>query len=138
MIRCYSDLKKLDTFMERFEYLRLGGTVGETTFGYDRYLNQLFYTSIRWRKVRDKIIIRDLGCDLGIEGYDIFDKIFIHHMNAITPNDIKLDREHIYDPEFLICSSFNTHQAIHYSDENLLHPPMIERYPNDTIPWRRK
>lgn len=136
-IRCYSELKKLRTFDERFDYLKLDGLVGQSTFGFDRYLNQLFYTSDKWRKARDIIIIRDEGNDLGVDGYDINDRIFIHHMNAITPTDIKLDREFIYDPEFLICTTFNTHQAIHYSDENLLIQPIIERYPNDTSPWKR-
>lgn len=135
MTRSYSQLIKLDTFEERYRYLRLHGQVGETTFGYDRYLNQLIYRSQRWRSLRNKIIIRDHGCDLGIQGYDIYAKIMIHHMNPLTLEDVHVNSHLIFDPEFLICTSFKTHNAIHFGDESL--PPQlpIERRPNDTSPW---
>jgi hypothetical protein len=137
LIRTYSELRKLDTFEERYNYLKLSGIVGRSTFGSDRYLNQLFYRSNkRWKSTRDVVIIRDNGCDLGIEDYEISERILIHHMNAITIRDIELDREWIYDPEFLVCTSQNTHLAIHYSDESLLPKLPIERKKNDTCPWR--
>lgn len=136
MIRTYTELKRLQTFKSRYDYLKLKGEVGESTFGFDRYINQMLYRSRRWRSVRDEVIIRDLGCDLGIEGYDIYDKIIIHHMNPITMEDIELDADYIYDPEFLIATSHRTHLAIHYGDEKLLPAPPIERKRNDTIPWR--
>jgi hypothetical protein len=136
-IRCYRELQKLKTFNERFEYLKLYGVVGESTFGFDRYLNQLFYTSKRWRKTRDDIIIRDNACDLGIEGYEIHNGILIHHMNPITIEDVESDRDILYDPEFLICTSkSSTHNAIHFGDESLLPKPPIERRRNDTCPWK--
>ena len=135
MIRCYSELKHFDNFLDRYNYLRIGGIVGEQTFGFDRYLNQSFYTSRRWRRTRDKVILRDDGCDLGIPGYDI-EKILIHHMNPITIEDVENDADWIYDPEFLICTSFYTHQAIHYGDSSLLPKEPIERKPFDTCPWR--
>lgn len=135
MIRRYKNLSRIDTFIERYKYLKLGGVVGETTFGFDRYLNQMLYTSKRWRKTRDEIIIRDNGCDLGIEGYEIHREILVHHMNPITIEDVENDCDHIYDPEFLICTTFNTHRAIHYGDEKLLPVVLIERKPNDTCPW---
>lgn len=136
MIRTYSELRTYKTFIDRYNYLKLRGSVGIETFGYDRYLNQVLYRSRRWRRIRDKIILRDNGCDLGIEGYDIYDKIIIHHMNPLTIEDIENDVDEIYDPEFLISVSFNTHQAIHYGDENLLPKEPIERKPYDTCPWR--
>lgn len=136
MIRTYRELKRLKTFVERYWYLQLKGIVGESTFGFDRYLNQILYTSKRWRSTRNGIIIRDNGCDLGIDGYEISDRIIIHHMNQITEEDIELDREWIYDPEFLICTSYNTHAAIHYGDEALLPKPLVIRRKNDTCPWR--
>lgn len=135
-LRNYHELKKLKTLNERFHYLRLAGTVGESTFGFDRYLNQMFYNSYRWRSTRRGIIIRDNGCDLGIEGYDIRDLIIIHHMNQVTEEDIELDREWLYDPEFLITTSSNTHKAIHFGDESLLPRLPIVRKKNDTCPWR--
>lgn len=135
-IRNYTELSRLKTIEERFEYLKLSGRVGESTFGFDRYLNQMLYTSKRWRKVRDIVIIRDNGCDLGVEGYDIKHKIIIHHMNPITIEDIEQDRDWIFDPEYLISSSDMTHKAIHYGDENLLPKMPIERRPGDTCPWR--
>jgi hypothetical protein len=136
MIRTFRELKRLRTFEERYEYLRLYGRVGENTFGYDRYLNQMLYNSDRWKKTRDGIIIRDDGCDLGVDGYDIYGKILVHHMNPLTIEDIELDREEIYDPEGLISTSFDTHGAIHYGDASLLPKMPIERRRNDTCPWR--
>jgi hypothetical protein len=137
MIRTYSDLRRLSTFEERYQYLRLIGTVGEQTFGFNRYLNQTLYSSQRWRKARDEVIIRDKGCDLGIEGYEIGSKIIIHHMNPITIKDIELGREEVFNPEYLICTSLNTHNAIHFGDETKLPQLPIERHPGDTCPWRR-
>lgn len=136
MIRTYSDLRSYKTFIDRYNYLKLRGSVGVETFGFDRYLNQTLYRSRRWRRVRDEVIIRDNGCDLGLDGYDIYDKIIIHHMNPLTIEDIENDVDDIYDPEFLICVSFMTHQAIHYGDESLLPKEPIERRPHDTCPWR--
>ena len=136
MIRTYSELRTYKTFIDRYNYLKLRGSVGIETFGFDRYLNQVLYRSRRWRRTRDGIILRDNGCDLGIEGYDIYDKIIIHHMNPLTIEDIEDDVDEIYDPEFLISVSFNTHQAIHYGDESLLPKEPIERKPYDTCPWR--
>jgi len=136
MIRTYSELRTYKTFIDRYNYLKLRGSVGIETFGFDRYLNQVLYRSRRWRRTRDGIILRDNGCDLGVEGYDIYDKIIIHHMNPLTIEDIEDDVDEIYDPEFLISVSFNTHQAIHYGDESLLPKEPIERKPYDTCPWR--
>ena len=136
MIRTYSELITLPTFEERFEYLRLGGKVGAETFGFDRYLNQIFYKSDKWLSVRDKVIIRDNGCDLGIEGREIRGRILVHHMNLITMDDIVNHSSWILDPEYLITTVKNTHDAIHYSDENLLIKDPIERRKNDTCPWR--
>lgn len=137
-IRTYSELITLSTYIERFNYLKLGGKVGEDTFGFDRYLNQQFYhKDPRWRSTRDKVIIRDNGCDLGMEGYEIQGKIIVHHMNPITMDDIINKRDWIYDPEFLICTVHNTHNAIHYGDENLLFKGPVVRTPNDTCPWKR-
>lgn len=136
MIRTFRDLSKLRTFKERYQYLKLGGIVGEKTFGYDRYLNQYLYKTKRWRQTRELVIIRDDGCDLGIVGYEIRDKILIHHMNALSIDDIEQERDCIFDPELLICTSLNTHLAIHYGDETLLPSLPIERKKNDTCPWR--
>ena len=136
MIRTYSELITLPTFEERFEYLRLGGKVGAETFGFDRYLNQIFYKSDKWLSVRDKVIIRDNGCDLGIEGREIYGRILVHHMNPITMDDIVNQSSWILDPEYLITTVKNTHDAIHYSDENLLIKDPIERRKNDMCPWR--
>ena len=137
-IRTYSELITLPTYLERFNYLKLSGQVGVDTFGFDRHLNQkLYQRSQRWRDVRDRVIIRDNGCDLGVEGYEIYGKIIVHHMNPITIDDILNDRDWIYDPEFLICTVHNTHNAIHYGDEDLLVKAPIERTPNDTCPWKR-
>lgn len=136
-IRTYSELSRLTTFKERYQYLRLGGFVGQETFGFDRYLNQVFYKSQRWKAVRDEVIIRDNGCDLGVEGYDIRGRIIIHHMNPITIDDIVRDSEFLLNPEFLICTVHNTHNAIHYGDESLLPSEPIVRSKYDTCPWRR-
>lgn len=135
-IKTYSELITLPTFKERYQYLRLGGAVGADTFGFDRYLNQNFYRSQTWKAVRDHVIIRDNGCDLGVEGHEIHGKIIIHHMNPITIDDIIHNTEYLLDPEFLICTIHNTHNAIHYGDENLLVVAPIERSRNDTCPWR--
>ena len=135
MIRTYSELIKLKTFEERYEYLRLGGSVGRSTFGFDRYLNQMLYTSSRWRSLRDHIIIRDNACDLGITDREILSKIIIHHMNPVTPDDIRYARDHVFDPEFLISTSNNTHNAIHFGDESLLYILPPERKPGDTSLW---
>ncbi len=135
MIRTYSELIRIKTFEERFEYLKLSGEVGVETFGIDRYLNQIFYRSKEWKKIRRDIIIRDDGCDLGMEGYDIFGKIYIHHMNPISAEDVINRRPDIFDPEFLICVSLNTHNAIHYSDESILPKLPVERKPGDTKLW---
>ena len=137
IIRTYSELSKLETFEERFRYLQLGGVVGSETFGFDRYLNQVFYRSKRWKSIRDQVIIRDNGCDLGVEGYDIHGRIIIHHMNPITIRDIERESEYLLDPEFLICTIHNTHNAIHYGDESLLITAPVERSMYDTCPWRR-
>ena len=135
MIRRYSELKRLITFEERYRYLRLAGRVGVDTFGYDRYLNQILYRSGRWLQSRDIVIIRDNGCDLGVENYEIYGAIYIHHINPITIEDVKLNRDRVFDPEFLITTSFNTHNAIHFGNESLLQKLPIERKPNDTCPW---
>lgn len=136
MIRTYSELKNFKTFIDRYRYLKLHGIVGEGTFGTDRYINQMLYRSYKWRKVRNQIIMRDNGCDLGVEGYDIYDKIIIHHMNPLTLEDIEEEKDYIFDPEFLISTSFRTHNAIHYGDESLLPTELVERRPNDTCPWK--
>ena len=143
MIRTYSELIKRDTLIDRYRYLRLGGRVGEETFGFDRYLNQKFYKSDEWLAVRDYVIIRDTGnndyCqDLGLDGYDIRGNIIVHHMNPITMDDLIYKTKYLLDPEYLISTVKNTHDAIHYGDEQLLMRTFpIERNPNDTCPWRR-
>lgn len=135
-IKRYSELIQLKTFEERYEYLRLDGRVGEQTFGFDRYLNQMLYTSGLWRPVRNRIIERDNACDLGCEGREIFDRVYVHHMNPITVDDIKNNSEFLLNPEYLICTSYNTHSAIHYgSKESLILEPPARR-PNDTCPWK--
>ena len=135
-MKTYSDLILLPTFKERFEYLKLSGVVGRDTFGFDRYLNQQFYRTSEWKKVRDAVIIRDNGCDLGVEGYEIHDRIIIHHMNPITANDIIKHSDWIIDPNQLICTSFRTHNAIHDGDVSLIDKQPTIRKPNDTCPWR--
>lgn len=135
-IRTYSELIKLKTFEERYRYLRLAGSVGEETFGWDRYFNQKFYSSQEWKRFRREIIIRDNGCDLGIEDREIDGLIMIHHIEPITVEDVVQRRACLLDPENAICVSRNTHNAIHYGDENLLVLQPIERTKNDTCPWR--
>lgn len=134
-IRTFTELQKLETFNERYKYLRLEGTVGGTTFGFDRYLNQMLYTSRRWRSARDLVIIRDNGCDLGILDFEIRDRIFIHHMNPISIEDIEENRNEIFNPEYLITCSKRTHLAIHYGDESLLPKLPVVRKPGDTLLW---
>lgn len=136
-IRTYSELITLPTFEERFRYLKLNGTVGGKTFGHERYLNQKFYTSQEWRSLRRQIIIRDNGCDLGVEGLDIRGPIFIHHINPILAEDIIHCSEYLMNPEYLICVSKQTHNAIHYGDINLSNTTFVERTKNDTCPWKR-
>ena len=137
MIRTYSELITLPTFEERFKYLELGGTVGKETFGFDRYLNQRFYKSEEWKAVRHHVIVRDNGCDLGVEGYDIHGRIYIHHMNPLNAKDI-LDRsDYLLNPEYLITVTLRTHNAIHYGDESLLLLAPVERSKNDTCPWKK-
>lgn len=136
IIRTYNELMLLPTFEERFEYLKLSGRVGEETFGFDRWLNQKFYRSAEWKHLRDQVIIRDNGCDLGVEGREIYGKILIHHMNPITKKDI-LDRtDLLLNPMYLISVTKQTHDAIHYSDESILMNDPIVRSRNDTCPWR--
>jgi hypothetical protein len=137
MLRTYSELSRLQTFRERFEYLRLDGIVGAETFGFDRYINQVFYNSDEWKAVRKTVIIRDNGCDLGMDGYDIHGKIIVHHMNPFSIDDVLHRKEELLDPEFLISTVLNTHNAIHYGDESLLPSAPIVRTRNDTCPWRK-
>lgn len=136
-IRTYSQLMSFRTFEERFRYLKLGGSVGESTFGFERYVNQRFYTSRQWKEIRQQVIARDYGLDLGVEGYEIFDKIIVHHMNPMSADAIEHGDSDILDPEFLITTTHTTHNAIHYGDESLLPRSPIERRPGDTVPWRR-
>ena len=136
-IRTYSELIRLPTFEERFRYLKLDGLVGKDTFGFDRYLNQEFYRSKEWKEVRDFVIVRDNGCDLGMDGYEIAGRIYIHHMNPITVNDIVHSSDFLLNPDYLICMSHNTHNAVHYGDEDLLVTAPVERRKNDTCPWKR-
>ena len=137
IIRCYKELSRIDNYEERFRYLKLVGQVGESTFGFDRYLNQIVYSSRKWKQVRNAVIIRDEGRDMGVEGYEIQGRIVIHHMNPISVEDVEKDSDFIYDPEFLICVSPITHNAIHYGDESLLPKGPVDRFPNDMCPWRR-
>lgn len=137
-IRAYTELSQLKTFEERFEYLRLNGQVGKDTFGFDRIFNQRFYKSPEWLRVRDIVMIRDNGCDLGVEGYEIRgQRILIHHMNPFLLEDLEQRVETLLDPEYLITTIHSTHNAIHYGDVNLLTRSPIERLPNDTCPWKR-
>ena len=135
MIRTFSELQKIKKFEDRYLYLRLGGNVGKDTFGFDRYLNQTLYTSTRWIKTRDIVILRDNGCDLGVKEYPIGGRIIVHHMNPVSIEDIYQERDVVFDPEYLICVSPDTHLAIHYSDNKLLPKNPITRYSNDTCPW---
>lgn len=133
--RCFSYIRRLETFEDRFDYLNLAGEVGHSTYGHDRWINQRFYTSRQWRQVRDVVIVRDNGCDLGIEGYEITHDLVVHHMNPIALKDVVDGEDHILDPEFLICTSIRTHNAIHFGDRTLLPRPPIVREPGDTLLW---
>ena len=135
-IRTYSELITIPTFEERFEYLQLKGSVGKDTFGYDRYLNQVLYRSPEWKRLRNQIIIRDDGCDLACDSYDIYGKVLIHHLNPITVEDILTRSRKVFDPDNLVCVSHSTHNAIHYGDVDLLVTGPIIRTKNDTCPWR--
>ena len=137
-IRTYSELSKLQTFQERYEYLRLGQVVGDETFGYDRYLNQIFYHSPEWKEIRRMVILRDQGCDLGLEGHEIYGRIIVHHMNPILLRDIVHRESFLLNPEYLISTSHSTHEAITYGDENLLPIGVIDRNPGDTTLWRKQ
>ena len=137
LIRTYSDLVKLGTFVERYQYLKLHGVVGGDTFGFDRYLNQVLYRSKEWRDLRHRIIVRDNGCDMALEGWDICGPVTVHHMNPLTVKDVDERNPDIFEPEFLVCVSHNTHNAIHYSDESLLPKEPIERRAGDTCPWKK-
>lgn len=134
-IRTYSELRRLETIEERFKYLALNGRVGDATFGFDRWINQQFYTSRQWRLVRPHVIARDLGCDLGIKGYEIHQGTYIHHLNPMTVEDIVRGDESIFDPEFLITTTHQTHNAIHYGDERQIRGVLVERRPGDTKLW---
>jgi hypothetical protein len=136
--RCYTELLRLISFEERYNYLKLVGLVGETTFGFDRYLNQMLYTSKMWLRARDSVIVRDNGCDLGVAGYEIHGRIIIHHMNPINIEDIENGNSKIINPEFLICTSHLTHLSIHFGNRNSLPELPIERSPGDTIPWKKQ
>lgn len=137
MIRSYSELSRLRNFEDRYRYLALRGNVGSSTFGFDRYVNQMFYSSRQWKLVRRDIIVRDNGCDLGVDGYEIYDRIIIHHMNPMTVDDISNGDSSVLDPEFLICVTHKTHNAIHYGDERQLPRPLVERRHGDTLLWKR-
>lgn len=135
LIRSYSELRRLESLEDRFRYLALKGRVGETTFGFDRYMNQMFYTSREWRRIRHQVILRDNGCDLGIEGYEIHKGLYIHHLNPMTVANIRNGDPEILDPEFLITTTGPTHNAIHYGDERLLPRTLVPRVPGDTKLW---
>ena len=134
--RSYRELRRLDTFLERYRYLALRGVVGEATFGFDRWMNQMFYTSPEWRHIRTHVIARDNGCDLGVEGYEIHERLYIHHMNPLTFENIEHGDPEILDPEFLITTTHQTHNAIHYGDERQLPRLYVERSPGDTQLWK--
>ena len=134
--RSYRELLQFKTFEDRFDYLKLAGEVGDPTFGYDRYFNQQFYHSSEWRRARNRIILRDNGCDLGMPDYEIHGRIYIYHINPITKQDVEEFSDNLLDPDNLICVTFDTHNAIHYGDEQTLPKTPIERAPGDTCPWR--
>lgn len=137
MKKSYSELIKLVTYADRFKYLKLNSNVGQETFGEDRYLNQQFYTSAEWKDIRRTVLIRDLGCDLGLEGYTISGPVYVHHINPITAEDIINYRDVLLDPENLICMSMGTHNAIHYGNMSWIDEmTLVERRPGDTCPWR--
>jgi hypothetical protein len=135
MTRTYLEMVRFDSFEERFEYLKLGGGVGRSTFGFDRYINQQFYASREWKDIRNYVILRDNGCDLGVDGYEIHDSPLIHHINPMVPEDIVHGETWILDPEFLITTTHNTHNAIHYGGKSLIPKVIAERSPNDTKLW---
>lgn len=135
-IRTYSELCRLETFVDRYRYLRLRGEVCKETFGFERYLNQVFYHSQEWKMLRDKVIVRDMGCDLGLDGYEIHGQIYVHHMNPVLIKDVREVSDLLVNPEYLVCTTLRTHNAIHYGDETLLDTGITERRPNDTCPWR--
>lgn len=136
-IRRFSELVEIPSFLDRYKYLKLGDAIGIDTFGFDRYLNQIFYRSTEWKRIRQEVILRDRACDLSIIDREIFDKIIIHHMNPISPDDIKFSTDFLLNPEYLVCCTDLTHRAIHYGDESLLlSQEVITRVPNDTCPWR--
>ena len=134
-IRTYSEFRRLDSFEDRFKYLALRGVVGAPTFGFDRWMNQRFYTSAQWRQLRFDVIARERGCDLGVEGYEVHDRLYIHHMNPMTVANLKEGDEEILDIEFLVATSQLTHNAIHYGDEKLLRKPFVPRRAGDTKLW---
>lgn len=136
ILKTYSELIQIPTFEERFEYLKLDGNVGEDTFGFDRWMNQIFYRSPEWKRIRDEVIIRDNGCDLAMPGHEIYGRILIHHMNPISVDDIERRTDLLLNPEYLISTVHRTHNAIHYGDKNLLPQGLIVRTPNDTCPWK--
>ena len=138
MIRTYSELSQIESFEDRFRYLSLAGRVGETTFGFERFLNQKFYRSREWRQIRSAVILRDDGCDLGVPGYEIHRDLLIHHMNPMTRANLRHGDDAILDPEYLITTSHRTHNAIHYGDERLLPRQFVARRPGDTNLWSRK
>lgn len=135
MVRTYSELRRISTFEERYHYLSLRGAVGRSTFGFDRYLNQDFYRSTQWKQLRNHVIVRDNGCDLGIDGHEIHSRLYIHHMNPLTVEAIIDGDPSILNPDFLITTTHRTHNAIHYGDEGLLLRPLVERRPGDTKLW---
>ena len=137
-IKTYSELITLPTFEERFSYLKLDGFVGKETFGFKRCINQELYHSVKWLKFRDGIIIRDKGCDLGVSGYEIFGPVLIHHLNPVTYEDLLNQALCVFDPENVICTKLNTHNAIHYGNESLILYPIVQRTQNDTCPWRKQ
>lgn len=137
MIRRYSRLQQLNTFEERYKYLRLQGSVGRESFGFDRHINQYFYKSREWRDARNYVIARDYGCDLGIDGYEIHSKLLVHHMNPLTMEALVQGDPRIIDPEYLITTTHTTHNAIHYGDINQMPRKLIERKPGDTLLWER-
>lgn len=138
MIRTYRECIQLSTFQERYRYLQIGGQVGKETFGFDRYLNQMLYRTPEWKRFRRDMIVRDNGCDLGCEGYEIYGNVLVHHINPITVEDVINQNPCIFDPNNVICTSLNTHNAIHYGDETLLITEPVVRKPNDTCPWKQQ
>lgn len=136
-MKSYSELIKIKDYYDRFRYLQIGGKVGDETFGFDRYINQIFYSSTLWKQFRHKVIIRDNACDMAMDGYDIFDRLIVHHINPITKDDIVNRSQKLFDLENVVCVADMTHKAIHYGDEKLLFQPIIIRTKNDTIPWKK-